>query len=75
MINQLRKILRSPIFYFAFFAGVYSIAQRVNDKSMLEVISSDGRGCYAYLPALLIYHDGSFEQSSKVEKSYFHSNL
>ena len=75
MINQLRKILRSPIFYFAFFAGVYSIAQRVNDKSILEVISSDGRGCYAYLPALLIYHDGSFEQSSKVEKSYYANGI
>jgi len=44
-----------------------------NPNWKYNIISSDGRGYYAYLPALLIYNDATYAKSMKAERdSYEH---
>ena len=33
-----------------------------------RIVESDGRGYYAYLPAIFIHHDLSFQKTYQVEK-------
>lgn len=50
---------------------VYGLFITLKGDSLDFVVRSDGRGYYAYLPALFIYHDGSFERSAAAEKGYY----
>ena len=40
------------------------------EKSWDRVINSDGKGYYAYLPALFIYHDLQFSFVEQYEAAY-----
>jgi hypothetical protein len=37
-----------------------------------EIIKSDGKGYYAYLPAIFIYHDLNFGFFDKIEKNEYY---
>jgi hypothetical protein len=39
-----------------------------------DIVESDGKGYYAYLPALFIYHDLNFGFFEKTEKDYYNVN-
>ena len=42
-----------------------------NDTSRKILIASDGKGYYAYLPAIFIYHDLGFNFIDEYEEKYF----
>ncbi len=44
------------------------------EKSWDRVINSDGKGYYAYLPAIFIYHDLQFKFVEQYETQYYPSN-
>ncbi|MCX6268524.1 MAG: hypothetical protein NTW16_14405 [Bacteroidetes bacterium] len=44
------------------------------EKTWDRVINSDGKGYYAYLPAIFIYHDLQFGFVEQYESSYYPSN-
>ena len=46
----------------------FSIIHLQQKDGLSSIISSDGSGYYAYLPALFIYHDSSFEKTAEVER-------
>lgn len=64
------KAFRSPLFWFVALLTCYSAYKLVKDEKLMEVIRSDGRGYYAYLPALLIYNDPTFAEPKKAEQRY-----
>ncbi|ASS49151.1 MAG: hypothetical protein A3D31_04515 [Candidatus Fluviicola riflensis] len=70
---SLLKIVRSPLIWFIVLLTGYSAYKLVKDDKVMEVIRSDGRGYYAYLPALLIYNDPTFDEPKKAEQRY-HAN-
>ncbi|HEY6161837.1 MAG TPA: hypothetical protein VI112_11450 [Bacteroidia bacterium] len=45
-----------------------------NGESRNTIVQSDGKGYYAYLPALFIYHDLHFNFFDPVEKKYYNPN-
>jgi hypothetical protein len=47
---------------------VFSVLYHQRKNGLSSVISSDGTGYYAYLPALFIYHDNHFEKTAKAER-------
>ncbi len=51
-----------------FIGGMYRVS---TENGLNEVIRSDGRGYYAYLPALFIYQDNQFDSSTAKEKAYY----
>lgn len=70
-MNKLLKKLKNPVLLFGLLVIGYSMYYNLQPERLDFVIRSDGRGYYAYLPALFIYNDGSFEQSAAAEKGYF----
>ncbi len=48
---------------------VFSILYLQRKNGLSNVISSDGSGYYAYLPALFIYHEKHFEKTAEVERN------
>lgn len=36
-----------------------------------DIIATDGKGYYAYLPAIFIYHDSSFSFHNEIEEKYY----
>lgn len=36
-----------------------------------DIIATDGKGYYAYLPAIFIYHDSSFSFHNQIEEKYY----
>lgn len=67
--------LKNPLLIFGIAFVVFSGFFTLRDDRLKEIVRSDGRGYYAYLPALLIYQDGSFQKSAEVEKSYFEHGI
>ena len=47
----------------------FSILYLQRKNGLSNVISSDGSGYYAYLPALFIYHEKHFEKTAEVERN------
>lgn len=70
-MEKIINAFKNPVFIFGLLLVLFSAAYILNKENRPKVVTSDGRGYYAYLPALLIYHDNSFEKSAAVEKSYF----
>lgn len=64
------EYVKNPFHWFIGFIIVFSIFRFLSNDSVKNIIYSDGRGYYAYLPALFIYDDGSFEKSYQAEKMY-----
>ncbi|MCH2230637.1 MAG: hypothetical protein MK105_09855 [Crocinitomicaceae bacterium] len=69
-MERLNRLLKTLLTWFALFAVVLSLYQSVYKNDISSIVRSDGRGYYAYLPALLIQNDSSFESVVETEKSY-----
>ncbi|MBI3238918.1 MAG: hypothetical protein HYZ43_08795 [Flavobacteriia bacterium] len=69
------KALRSPLSWFVVLLTFYAAFKLVKEDKVMEVIRSDGRGYYAYLPALLIYNDPTYTESKKAEQQYNAGNI
>lgn len=69
-MERVLNILKSPLTWLALVVVVFSLYQSVFSNDVSSVIRSDGRGYYAYLPALLIHQDGSFDQVVETERQY-----
>ena len=68
---QIKSTIQNPFFWFLFLFISYSSYKNLNDLS--SVITSDGRGYYAYLPAVFIH--GNFQKSSQQEKSAYTNEI
>lgn len=64
------EYLKNPFHWLIGFVIVFSLFRSLTGDSIKNVVASDGRGYYAFLPALFIYNDGSFEKSHQAEKKY-----
>ena len=62
---QIKTTVKNPFFWFLLLFIGCSTFKNLNELS--NVITSDGRGYYAYLPAYFLH--GNFEKSSKIERS------
>jgi hypothetical protein len=49
----------------------FSFNTRLNDRNWRYVVQSDGKGYYAYLPAVFIYQDLSFPFVEEYEERYY----
>jgi hypothetical protein len=67
-MNRLLEIVKNPIVCFAALLVFVGLYQAVNSAKLDSVIRSDGRGYYAYLPAVFIYNDATFQASMEAEK-------
>lgn len=74
-MNKLFQIFKNTVAVFGILIILYGVLYTLKGERLEHVIRSDGRGYYAYLPALFIYNDGSFERSAAVEKSYFEHGI
>ncbi len=74
-MSKLLKYLQNPVLIFGLLTICYAMFHTLKDDNIDFVIRSDGRGYYAYLPALFIYNDGSFEKSAAAEKGYFEHSI
>ncbi|XOV65873.1 MAG: hypothetical protein ACFHU9_09575 [Fluviicola sp.] len=61
------SILKKPLFWFSLFLAFVTIDNNLLDGEFKNVIRSDGRGYYAYLPAAILYNDPTFEASLEAE--------
>ncbi len=63
--------LKRPIIWFVVFFFIYGAFRNASvDGYQNVVIDSDGRGYYAYLPAIFLYGDNTFESSLQAEMAY-----
>lgn len=70
-MRSLTKNFSHPIFIFLGGMLLFSLIRISTGNQLREVIRSDGRGYYAYLPALFIFSDNQFTTSAAKEKSYY----
>ena len=68
---KIKSTIQNPFFWFLILFISYSSYKNLNDLS--SVITSDGRGYYAYLPAIFIH--GDFKKSSQQEKSAYTNEI
>lgn len=66
----MRQLITNPLYWFVFILAFLTIRNNSEDGHLHKVIRSDGRGYYAYLPAIFIYNDPTFENSKAAEASY-----
>jgi hypothetical protein len=66
-MNRLLVAIKSPLFWFALILAYQTINNNLLDGEFKNVIRSDGRGYYAYLPALFLYNDPTFSASLEAE--------
>jgi hypothetical protein len=70
-MKRLIELVKNPLVYFAALLVFMGFYQAVCSDKLDTVIRSDGRGYYAYLPAVFIYNDATFQASMEVEKRSF----
>ncbi|MFA7272695.1 MAG: hypothetical protein WC044_02450 [Crocinitomicaceae bacterium] len=68
MNKSIFKLAYSPLFWLALILAFSVLTKNGSSDNLKQVIRSDGRGYYAYLPAFFIYDDPSFSKSSEAEK-------
>lgn len=68
--SKILTVFKSPLLWLGIILLSLSTNIFYNNGSFNGVIRSDGRGYYAYLPAMLIYNDPSYELSTASEKKY-----
>lgn len=59
---------RNPILSLAILLGCVFVYFAISEDKTQGVIHSDGRGYYAYLPAIFIYGDNTYNSSLKAER-------
>lgn len=80
--NKKRKVnlkkytnsLKNPLVWLGLFLLFFAVQNNYRDGEFHNVIRSDGSGYYAYLPAIFLYNDATYEQSNAVEKTYYLGN-
>jgi hypothetical protein len=70
MTFSISKLLRSPLAWLVFLLIAYSAYETFSAPSLQPVVRSDGRGYYAYLPAMVIYGDNSYAKVLETEDRY-----
>lgn len=70
MKSLIRRLLTSPVLWTTLVVIFLSVISFYKDNQFKEVITSDGNGYYAYLPAIFIYNDPSYKKSVDTEKKY-----
>lgn len=68
ILNMLKPLFSNPIVVFALGMIVFCFL-RFNRQTQLQTIRSDARGYYAYLPAMFVYSDPTYEKSVDAELS------
>lgn len=74
-MHSLLETLKNPLVIFGIIFISCSTYFTLEEDNLRFVVRSDGRGYYAYLPALFIYNDGSFQKSAAAEKSHFEHGI
>lgn len=64
------RTIKNPLFWFAIIMAALTVSNNVKDGKPEHIIRSDGRGYYAYLPAIFIFNDPTFEASLEEETKY-----
>ncbi len=66
---------KNPLFWFALLLTYFTVDNNLLEGKFKNVIRSDGRGYYAYLPATFLYNDPTFEASLEAETANAHPNF
>ncbi len=66
-MKRLLPILKNPLLWFSLYIAFCAVDNNLLDGEFKNVIRSDGRGYYAYLPAIFMYNDPTFEASLEAE--------
>lgn len=66
-MNRFLPILKNPLLWFALLLAYFTVDNNLLEGEFKNVIRSDGRGYYAYLPAVFMYNDPTFEASLEAE--------
>lgn len=74
-MRSIVSTLKNPLVWFALFLGFFAIHNNLLDGDFKNVIRSDGRGYYAYLPAIFLYNDPTFEASLEAETKHAQPNF
>ncbi len=62
-------------FYFILLVGLIGLLTiSLLQKDEISIIQSDGKGYYAYLPALILHQEKDFSQTNIAERTYFGEN-
>lgn len=67
---RLFRFVKSSVLWLSILISCLSINLFSTNGTFGGVIRSDGQGYYAYLPAVLIYNDPTYELSTQAEKKY-----
>lgn len=66
-MNRVLPIFKNPLLWFALLLAYFTVDNNLLEGEFKNVIRSDGRGYYAYLPAAFLYNDPTFESSLEAE--------
>lgn len=69
LVNRFLKSLSNPVFWLGVFLVLFSF-YKYSGRKETQVIRSDMRGYYSYLPAVLTYDDPSFQKCLEAEAKY-----
>lgn len=75
LATKLSQVLGNPLLYLCIIVVSFAFWKTASNDGLNRVISSDDRGYYAYLPALLIHNDATFQKSHKAEYTYNQSKI
>ena len=65
------KLFYGFILFVTFTSTIVIIKKKITKQHWKHTIESDGKGYYAYLPAIFIYHDLSFSFINEYENKYY----
>lgn len=66
-MDRVLPVLKNPLLWFALLLTYFTVDNNLLEGEFKNVIRSDGRGYYAYLPAVFMYNDPTFEESLEAE--------
>jgi hypothetical protein len=69
-MNKILSFLKNPLVWLAFLLTFFASYNNYRNGEFDHIVSSDGRGYYAYLPAIFIFNDNSYSKSVEAEKKY-----
>lgn len=70
---RLQNFHRVTPYFIILILLIVNLNSRWNPSRINGVIASDGKGYYAYLPAVFIYHDLNFDFFEKIEKGKYYN--
>ena len=65
-----KKFYQRPLFWFLIIFSIWGVINSVSIGESSKVIDSDGKGYYAFLPAIFIFNDSTYEKSVNAENEY-----